>query len=187
MTVDPQQLPLRDIHLPTPVSWWPPAPGWWILLGLLIALVWLGLWAWKQRKAVKQSLKSLTQARFETLRDTYRRDRDPRRLVQEISVLLRRASMSLLPRERSAGLTGEAWLGFLDRMVDGTEFSEGVGRVLLDAPYKAHPDFDAEALLALCQNWIESLPEKVGAVPDSPKKELVTARSIISCSERTSK
>ncbi|MDP7406676.1 MAG: DUF4381 domain-containing protein, partial [SAR324 cluster bacterium] len=22
---------LRDVHLPPAVSWWPPAPGWWII------------------------------------------------------------------------------------------------------------------------------------------------------------
>ncbi|HAZ78530.1 MAG TPA: hypothetical protein DCX08_01220 [Porticoccaceae bacterium] len=34
---------LRDIHLPEPISWWPLAPGWWILvlstMGLLIWLI----------------------------------------------------------------------------------------------------------------------------------------------------
>ena len=30
---------LRDIHLPQPISWWPPAPGWWILLGLLLVSI----------------------------------------------------------------------------------------------------------------------------------------------------
>ncbi|MGV6806815.1 MAG: DUF4381 domain-containing protein [bacterium] len=29
---------LRDIHLPDPVAWWPPAPGWW-LLGIVIAIL----------------------------------------------------------------------------------------------------------------------------------------------------
>jgi len=33
---------LRDIHLPEAVHWWPPAPGWWIVAALLLALtVWL--------------------------------------------------------------------------------------------------------------------------------------------------
>ncbi len=30
----PQDLALRDIHLPPAPSWWPPAPGWWVLFGM---------------------------------------------------------------------------------------------------------------------------------------------------------
>jgi len=33
---DPSSIPLRDIHLPDPIGWWPPAPGWSIVLGLLV-------------------------------------------------------------------------------------------------------------------------------------------------------
>jgi len=33
---------LRDIHLPQAVHWWPPAPGWWILALVSLALItWL--------------------------------------------------------------------------------------------------------------------------------------------------
>jgi hypothetical protein len=34
---------LNDIVVPAPVPWWPPAPGWYVLLGIsLAALVLMG-------------------------------------------------------------------------------------------------------------------------------------------------
>ncbi|MEP6880575.1 MAG: DUF4381 domain-containing protein, partial [Dokdonella sp.] len=33
---------LRDIHLPADPSWWPPAPGWWILAAILLGVT---IWA----------------------------------------------------------------------------------------------------------------------------------------------
>jgi len=39
--LDPSSLlsQLRDVHSPEPISWWPLAPGWWILLGLCLILL----------------------------------------------------------------------------------------------------------------------------------------------------
>ena len=35
--MDPEQIPLRDLHLPEAVGWWPLAPGWWVLIALAVA------------------------------------------------------------------------------------------------------------------------------------------------------
>ena len=35
--MDPQQIPLRDLHLPEAISWWPLAPGWWLLIAFAVA------------------------------------------------------------------------------------------------------------------------------------------------------
>ena len=29
-------LPLRDVHEGVAPAWWPPAPGWWLLLGAIV-------------------------------------------------------------------------------------------------------------------------------------------------------
>ena len=43
-------LPLKDIHLPEAIGWWPLAPGWWILL-LLIGLLIFAVVIWLRRLA----------------------------------------------------------------------------------------------------------------------------------------
>lgn len=159
MVTDPKQLPLRDIHLPDPVSWWPPASGWWMLLVLGAALL-TGIWLWKRAKKDRlASLKSLSLQDLKKIRHDYAHHRDCQRLVRELSVLLRRISISYWPRERSASLTGEAWLKFLDQLLEDEPFSKGPGKVLIEGPYRPHPKFDADALLELCNSWIGALPE----------------------------
>jgi len=42
---------LRDVHMPDPISWWPPAFGWWAIMVVLVMVVSLVLWgrAYRQR------------------------------------------------------------------------------------------------------------------------------------------
>jgi len=36
------ELPLKDIHLPDAITWWPLAIGWWLLIVMVIAAIYGG-------------------------------------------------------------------------------------------------------------------------------------------------
>ena len=110
---DPSTLPLREIHLPESVGWWPPAPGWWLLPALLVlglAAAWYGRLLYRRRK---YSAISMARRELAGIRSRYAADRDAGRCVRSVSGLLRRVSISVFPRSESAGLTGADWLAFL--------------------------------------------------------------------------
>jgi hypothetical protein len=159
--IDPADLPLRDIHLPPPVGWWPPAPGWW-LLALTLSLLGIGLWLllrWLRRGRVRRAAR----AALEHLFAEYRRHGDDRRLLRELSVLLRRIALSRFPRRDIARLSGAPWLAFLDRPLEGSRlaegFSRGPGQVLAEGPYTPAAALDAAALQRLCRAWLRRLPK----------------------------
>jgi len=127
---------LRDWHLPDPVSWWPPAPGWWLVAGLALgagALA-LVLWRrrWRQGAAVRTALGEL-----EALRGQLGTGLAPGGFAAAVSILLRRLALTRFPRERVAGLSGASWLAFLDATGGGDAFSHGPGRMLGELPYRA--------------------------------------------------
>ncbi len=144
-------LPLRDLHLPDPVGWWPLAPGWWILIALLAAgLAWLAAYLyrrWRFHAPRRHALREL--ARYEA---EYLEHRNPVVFGRQVSELLRRAMLAYAPRAEVAGLTGEAWLQWLDRGMPVPYFPTDGGRSLLDLPYRdpgGDPgDVDVAALLA---------------------------------------
>jgi len=149
----PQDLPLRDIHLPAAPGWWPPAPGWWLLIVLLLVvflLLWL-LWRRAQRlRYRRQALHNLAQLE--------KRECSVTSLITELSMLLRRSALCAFPEENCAALSGESWLEFLDRQLTEKSFTTGVGRCLADGPYQPTVEVDRDALLALCRRWLKSLP-----------------------------
>ena len=133
--MDPEQIPLRDLHLPEAVGWWPPAPGWWLLLALLLLAASYGLiraWqAWRRDAARRAALAEL--ARVQAV---WAADRNVVALGARLSPLLRRTMLAYCPRQEVAGLTGSEWLAWLDRGLDDRPFSNGPGRFLLDLPYR---------------------------------------------------
>lgn len=147
-----QGLDLRDIHLPDPPAFWPPAPGWWLLallLLLLLVFVFKGFLAYRQRRQQRREiLQMLEQLPSEGCTNDW---------LTALSTLLKRVALSRFPPEEVAPLSGEAWLDFLDRTGGGGRFAEGPGRLLsegLYAPESARPDCDAAALRRLARDWL---------------------------------
>ncbi len=144
-------LPLRDLHLPDPVGWWPLAPGWWALLLLLAAALVYGLIryyrAWQRSAPRRFALREL--ARYEA---EYLDSGDPVRLGKQLSALLRRSMLAYADRDAVAGLTGETWLEWLDEGMPLPYFHTGGGKSLLQLPYRDprgdFSDVDVGALLS---------------------------------------
>lgn len=148
-------LPLRDIHLPGAPALWPPAPGWWLLAVLLLVLLaWAGIAA-VRRHRVHQARQRVRNA-LARIEAGLAQD-DGSAALAELSVLLRGQALARFPRAQVAGLTGQAWLQFLDQAGGASGFADGPGRVLATAPYQriAPADLDATALLALVRQWLE--------------------------------
>ena len=157
---DPLQLPLKDIHLPEVPGWWPPAPGWWILLGLAIIIAVLYYCWYLRKQRIKRSAVHLARLELESLQSDFQSHQDARKFIADLSILLRRLSISAFPRTETASLTGEDWLLFLDRPMQSTAFSAGVGRILLDAPYKREiEEQELSPLIDLCGQWIDRLAD----------------------------
>ncbi|MBF0160770.1 MAG: DUF4381 domain-containing protein [Magnetococcales bacterium] len=168
-------LDLRDIHLPDPLSWWPPAPGWWMVLGLVATVALLGgLFRWHQKK---HRLRKAALAELDRLVADYEIHQDSHRLTGDLSALLRRvclsspfAGLSVTRPPGLAGLSGMAWLHFLEHdWAAGHPFTQGVGRWLMEQPFRppsatqpSLPPEEVTALIALCRTWLQihTLPRR---------------------------
>jgi uncharacterized protein DUF4381 len=153
---DPATLALRDIHLPDTVLWWPPAPGWWILLLLIVSISIAIFFLIRHRRNHRISAMYLAKQELERIQNNFNNNQNKSILIKEVSELIRRVSISLFKRNESASLTGQDWLLFLDELNGDKSFSDGIGRVLIEAPYQSKPDYDETELLDLTSSWIDT-------------------------------
>ena len=147
-------LPLRDVHAPEAIGWWPPAIGWWALaiaIPLLMALLW---WLYRRltrKTALSEAVKKLADIKANQNLDDLTK-------LREVSILIRRVAVSIAPRSEVAALTGNAWLAYLDRSLPGSPFADGVGRCLSEIAYRHQVpgDLDIGQLFALCESWLKA-------------------------------
>lgn len=141
--------PLREPAVP---SAWPPAPGWWILAAILLALCVLllrRLWAWHKRgEPVRESRRRLDAIRAA--------DVAPQEKLAALAQLQRQLAIRIAGRERCAGLTGAAWADFLNTL--GRDDESYFDATLWDAAYRPSVDAtDVEDALARTGSWLDTL------------------------------
>ena len=164
--MDPDQLPLRDIHMPEMVGWWPLAPGWWFLIALAAAglgyLLYRRYLAWRSNAARRAALAELSR-----IRRDYEQGSDALTLAKSLSELLRRSMLAYAPRGEVAGLTGDRWLRWLDRGLDDRPFTAGSGRNIESLPYRSPEsigdDADISGMIDAVRRRLKTpLPEGAG-------------------------
>jgi hypothetical protein len=149
MNPDPTNLDrLHDVMVPPPVPWWPPAPGWLVVIAALILV--LGWWLigairhWQSNCYRREALALLEAVDNSGI---------------ELATLIKRVALSVYPRESVASLTGEQWLTFLDETGRTDAFTKGPGRWLARLAYEPNliaslPDAERRGLVAAVRQWI---------------------------------
>lgn len=147
-------LPLKDVHLPPPISMWPLAWGWYILIFVVVlSVIWLVVWMVRRKRRNRD-----LQAALQELREVHRvylQNTNAHWALAQISNVLRRLALMRYPRHFVAGLAGKRWLEFLDKTGQTQGFTQGPGQILQDAPFRAQiENQDMEAVFKLVLRWI---------------------------------
>jgi hypothetical protein len=149
---------LRDIHLPPAPGWWPPAPGWWLLAGICILCIIMAARYWRRHSRARRRRVAILRELDRCIDSTRE---DPVALAAALSHFLRR--MALREAPVAAAYEGERWLEYLDTRGAGEEFRHGIGRALIEAPFRPAADYDTIALIALVRRWTRTALEAGGA------------------------
>ncbi|MEM1111182.1 MAG: DUF4381 domain-containing protein [Pseudomonadota bacterium] len=135
---------LQPLREPVGIAWWPPAPGWWVLLLLVCAatafLTWQQWQRWQAKAYLRHAAKRL--ASFDKMGPRYH---------AEVNALLKAVALRSYGPEQVAALNGEAWLAFLDR-----SGSQAFPPSFATAPYHSQTAMDREALHSAASQWLKS-------------------------------
>jgi hypothetical protein len=146
---------LRDIHIPRPVSLWPLAMGWWGILIFVISSVSYTLL--KKHKSKPKNIWKITKPELVRIQKSYRIHRSEAQSCADLSMLIRRVVLLYYPRTDIASLTGEQWLKFLDNTTSNQDFSNGLGRWVVTAPYMSEPKLDIKQTFSFVRGWLKQL------------------------------
>ncbi|MEX0619591.1 MAG: DUF4381 domain-containing protein [Pseudohongiellaceae bacterium] len=174
---------LRDIHLPEPVSLWPPAPGWWLLGALLLAALVFGcVHAWRQyrrRKICSFALAELERC-YIALEEALNADEDADTVrvnfINEVNAVLRRVALWHFPHSHVASLGGKAWVDFIREKGDSSEMTDEIAQALGQGRFQARCEYDIAQLVSLGRRWVTSLYMQAREASATPGKGVIHRR-----------
>ncbi|PKI18009.1 DUF4381 domain-containing protein [Colwellia sp. 12G3] len=126
-----QSLQLHDIHLPEQVSNYPIAPGWWLLLALIVMSA---VWSFKKFKQ-RRRLNASKQQALTAL------EHNPSMNAKECLTLLKWAAMQYVNRQQLAKLYGDNFQDFLKKQLPEKHQASFIelSTAAFEAQYQASP------------------------------------------------
>jgi hypothetical protein len=129
---------LRDIELPEPASWWPPAPGWWaVAAAALIALFFLARFL--NRRRLEGLYKKEARQLLADVHAEWDGAQDVRVFASSVHQLVRRVVIHHAGRDGVAGLTGSAFIEEANRLSTAA-ISPQTGSLLTEIGYRSNAD-----------------------------------------------
>lgn len=153
MTSDPGSLSnLRDLALPPGISFWPLAPGAWILIAAAIALLAILIWRAREHYRARAPRRA---AIVELRQIAAGIDQDNAAVVARVSSVMKRVAMTDYERGQIAPLSGEAWTRFVAGAASIPQ-ADVAHRLLAYASNPRQPPDPAElrALVSYAAAWV---------------------------------
>jgi hypothetical protein len=148
---------LRDISGLDPISWWPLAAGWWIVIGLVVFLALAGGFFWLRARRRARSWQAQVRRELDSLERNLTKENSRNRALG-LAVLLRRLAISKEGREACASLQGKDWLTWLESKDQNRFAWTSYGQSLVSAPYAPeNTTYDLDSLKAAIQaakGWV---------------------------------
>ncbi len=152
---------LADIHLPAEIGFWPPAPGWWVLLVLVLVVasfaVYRLLQLWQRKRRCTFAL-----AELEKCYANYRKNHTDNAeadgkldLVNDVNAVLRRVALKHFPESQVASLGGEQWVRFIREHSNAQLLDDELATALAQGRFARHCDVDTQKLHSMAQQWIK--------------------------------
>lgn len=153
---------LADIHLPEPVSYWPPAIGWWILaLSALIAIVLLGRRFAAHRRQLK--IRQYALAELNRCYDRYshaaasENQQSTLNYVNDFNTVIRRVALVHYPQANVASLDGASWVDFIQEKGESSLMSKEITVALKHGRFQSKCEVDVDAMQSFGEQWVQSL------------------------------
>ena len=146
-------LPLQGLQLPDAVSWWPLAPGWWLLITILCIatplLVFLIFRMWRRNSDKRQAKQLLNSAYSQWLAD-----QNQQQLILQVNTVLKRFCHQRFPE--AVSLSEQRWTDFLNKSAGIHLFTEQQTTALQSGAYRAQPvtSLNEQDLVKNCQRWL---------------------------------
>ncbi len=133
---------LRDIAMPEPVSWWPLALGWWVLLGFILF------------SGIVALIRLVGRRRANAYRRAALRELESATTVTAVADVLKRTALCAWPRSDVAFLAGTAWCDWL-ASTGRTPLPDSTARVLTNDVFQDSSTPEAvDELTTFADAWI---------------------------------